>query len=90
MTPKNLVLAWLGLMAGFVATLLLAQTRLGVFYTPIAVAIALAQALTVVALFMEAKYSSRLTWFFAAGGVYWLGMLFVLSLADYLSRGWLK
>jgi cytochrome c oxidase subunit 4 len=90
MKTKHLILVWLGLMVGFVATLLLGQWRLGVFYTPVAVVIASVQALLVIAFFMEAKYSSRLTWFFAAAGIYWLGFLFVLSLGDYFSRGWLK
>jgi len=90
MKTKHLVLVWLGLVAGFIATLLLGQWRLGFFYTPVAVFIAAAQAFLVVAFFMEAKYSSRLTWFFAAAGIYWLGILFVLSLGDYFSRAWLK
>lgn len=90
MTPRKLILAWVGLIAGFIATLLLAQTSLGVWDTPLAVAIAFGQGFVVVAFFMEAKYSSRLTWFFVTGGIYWLGILFLFSLADYFSRGWLK
>jgi cytochrome c oxidase subunit 4 len=37
---------------------------------------------------MHVRYSSRLTWIFVGAGVFWLLILFVLTLADYLSRGW--
>ncbi|HWD18656.1 MAG TPA: cytochrome C oxidase subunit IV family protein [Verrucomicrobiae bacterium] len=82
--------AWGALMAGFFLTLGLAHARLGAFYLPVAMVIAAAQMMVVMWYFMHLRVSSRLTWLFAAGGIYWLGILFVLGLADYLSRGWLK
>ena len=77
-------------MAGFLLSLGLAFLPLGMFYSPLAMVIAAGQMLLVMACFMHLRTSSRLTWLFAAGGIYWLGILFVLGLADYLSRGWLK
>jgi cytochrome c oxidase subunit 4 len=83
-------MAWLGLMAGFVLTLVLAQARLGAWHIPVAMVIAAVQMLLVMVYLMHLRFSSRLTWLFAAGGIYWLGILFILGLSDYISRGWLK
>lgn len=52
----------------------------------IALAIATVKATVVVMYFMHVKYSSKLTWVFAAAGVFWLVILFVLLFSDYLTR----
>ena len=54
-----------------------------------AITIASTKGLLVVLYFMHVRFSSRLTWVFVGAGVFWLLILFVLTLADYLSRGWL-
>jgi cytochrome c oxidase subunit 4 len=54
-----------------------------------AITIASTKALLVVLYFMHVRYSSRLTWVFVGAGVFWMLILFVLTLSDYLSRGWL-
>ena len=54
-----------------------------------AITIAVAKGLLVVLYFMHLRYSTRLIWIFAGAGVFWLLILIVLTLADYLSRGWL-
>jgi cytochrome c oxidase subunit 4 len=53
-----------------------------------AITIALAKALLVVLYFMHVRYSGKLTWIFVGAGVFWLLILFALTLADYMSRGW--
>ena len=53
-----------------------------------AITIALTKALLVILYFMHVRYSSRLIWIFVGAGVFWLLILFVLTLADFLSRGW--
>ena len=53
-----------------------------------AITIAVAKGLLVVLYFMHLRYSTRLIWIFAGAGVFWLLILIVLTLADYLSRGW--
>jgi len=63
--------------------------RLHVANALAAITIALAKGLLVVLYFMHLRYSNRLTWIFAGAGVFWLLILIVLTLADYLSRGWL-
>ena len=52
-------------------------------------AIAVFKATLVVLFFMHVKYSSRLTWAVVLGGVFWLGILLVLTMSDYLTRSWL-
>jgi len=37
---------------------------------------------------MHVKYSTRLTWAVVAGSIFWLGILLVLTMSDYLTRGW--
>ncbi len=54
-----------------------------------AITIASTKGLLVVLYFMHVRYSSRLTWVFVGAGVFWLLILFVFTLSDYLSRGWL-
>ncbi len=54
-----------------------------------AITIAVTKALLVVLYFMHLRYSSRLIWVFAGAGVFWFLILIVLTLADFLSRGWL-
>jgi len=51
-----------------------------------AVAIAIGKALLVVLYFMHARYSSRLTWIFAAAGFLWLTILIGGTIDDVLTR----
>ena len=62
---------------------------LGIWNTPIALAIAVAKATLVILFFMHVIHSTRLTWVVVIGSFLWLGVLFVLTFADYLTRGWL-
>jgi cytochrome c oxidase subunit 4 len=54
--------------------------------TVVALTIAVAKATLVVLYFMHVRYSSRLTWVIVAAGIFWLGILFVLTFSDYASR----
>ena len=62
--------------------------RLHVANALAAITIALTKAILVVLYFMHVRYSHRLTWIFVGAGVFWFVILIVLTLADYLSRGW--
>jgi cytochrome c oxidase subunit IV len=70
-------------------TVQMAFIDLGPFNTVAALVIALFKATLVVLFFMHVKYSSRLTWAIALSGVFWLGILLVLTMSDYLTRAWL-
>src|SRR3989442_15931908 len=55
--------------------------------TPIALLIATIKAVLVILFFMHVIHSTRLTWVVVVGAFLWLGVLFVLTFADYLTRG---
>lgn len=54
--------------------------------TFVALGIALIKAALVVLFFMHVKFSSRLVKFSIVAGLFWLGIMFVLTLSDYNSR----
>ena len=56
--------------------------------TPIALLIATIKATLVILFFMHVIHSTRLTWVVIIGAFLWLGVLFVLTFADYLTRVW--
>ncbi|MDQ2975356.1 MAG: cytochrome C oxidase subunit IV family protein [Acidobacteriota bacterium] len=55
----------------------------------IALTIAVIKATLVVLYFMHVRYSSRLIWIVFGSALFWLGILFALTLSDYWTRGWL-
>ena len=69
-------------------TVFASRVDLGSFNTPIAMAIASIKAALVILFFMHAIHSTRLTWVVILASFLWLGVLFVLTLSDYLSRAW--
>jgi cytochrome c oxidase subunit IV len=62
---------------------------LGAMNTIVAMAIAVTKALLVVLFFMHVRYSTKLTKLVVAGGFVWLGIMFLLTMMDFASRGWL-
>jgi cytochrome c oxidase subunit 4 len=69
-------------------TVLIAFVDLGALNIVAALTIAVFKATLVVLYFMHVKYSTRLTWAVVVGSVFWLGILIVLTMGDYLTRGW--
>ncbi len=61
---------------------------LGLLSPVVALTIAILKASLVVLFFMHLRWSSRLTWVVGGAGLFWVGILFVLSLSDYLTRSW--
>ncbi len=79
-----------GLLMGLlVLTIVLAFAHLGPFELLAAYTIAAVKALLIILYFMHVRKSSRLTWAFAGSAFVWLGILLVLTMGDYLTRGWL-
>ena len=76
------------LLVGTGLTVFAALHDLGVLNTPVALTIATIKAALVILFFMHAIHSTRLTWVVIIGSFLWLGVLFVLTFADYLSRLW--
>jgi cytochrome c oxidase subunit 4 len=89
--PVSLYLAiFLALMVGTVLTVIVARFDLGVLNNIVMLSIAGAKALLVVLFFMHVRWSTRLTWVVASSGFFWLLILFTLTMADYMSRGWVS
>ena len=63
------------------------QLELGVWHTPVGLAIAACKASLVFLFFMHLLHSPRLTWLILAGALFFMGILFALTLSDYLARG---
>ena len=78
------------LMLGTYLTVQMAYVDLGAFNPYVALTIAVIKATLVVLFFMHVKYSTRLTWVAVSSGIFWLGILLVLTMSDYLSRGWMQ
>lgn len=89
--PLRLYLTIFGaLMLGTFITVWVAFFDLGPFNNVVMLAIACAKALLVVLYFMHVRWSTRLTMVVAAAGFFWLLILFTLTMADYMSRGWIE
>jgi cytochrome c oxidase subunit 4 len=77
--------ALLGLLA---LTIALAYLNLGPFNTVAALAISAAKAAVIALVFMEARQRGPLIWVVIAAGLFWLGLMFALSMSDFLTRSW--
>jgi cytochrome c oxidase subunit 4 len=83
-------------LAVFAALLVLTALTTGIAFVDlggaanvaVALAIAVVKALLVALYFMHLRDSSPLTKIFAGAGLFWLGLLIVLTMSDYMSRGW--
>jgi cytochrome c oxidase subunit 4 len=88
--PKRVYYTIFGiLMLGTYLTVQIAFFDLGRLNTVVALTIAVIKATLVVLFFMHVKYSTRLTWAVVLGSIFWLGIMFVLTMSDYLTRVWL-
>lgn len=76
------------LMVLTVLTVAVSRIDLGALNTAVALAIAVVKAAVVILWFMHVIHSPRLTWIVVIASVIWLGVLFVLTFSDYLTRGW--
>jgi cytochrome c oxidase subunit IV len=89
--PLRLYLTIFGaLMVGTAITVWVAFFDLGPLNNVVMLGIACAKALLVVLYFMHVRWSTRLTWVIAGSGFFWLLILFSLTMADYMSRGWIQ
>ena len=77
------LLALLGLTVGA------AYVDLGRWNLPLAMTIAAAKAALILLYFMHVRFSNKLTAVFSGAAFLWLVILLVLTLNDYMTRGWL-
>src|SRR5216684_1788786 len=81
-------LVFFALAIGTILTVAASRFDLGMWNTPIALVIATIKAVLVILFFMHVIHSTRLTWVVIVASFLWLGVLFVLTFADYLTRMW--
>jgi len=87
---KVYVAIFLALMAGTALTIWAGLHDFpGQLNVIIALTIAVIKATLVVLYFMHVRYSSRLVWVVFGSALFWLGILFALTLNDYWTRSWL-
>jgi cytochrome c oxidase subunit IV len=73
-----------------IATVLAAGQDFGPFNTVVALGIAVTKATLVVLFFMHVKYGTSLVKLYVVAAIIWLGIMMVITLSDYASRGWLS
>jgi cytochrome c oxidase subunit 4 len=84
------VTIFLVLLVGTALTVLAAfQDFAGPLNTIVAMTIAVTKATFVVLYFMHVRYSARLIWVIMASALFWMAILFALTLSDYWTRGWI-
>jgi cytochrome c oxidase subunit 4 len=89
--PKSLYYTvFTALIIGTGLTVLAAEIDLGALNNVVMIAIAGTKALLVILFFMHVRWSTRLTWVVAGSGFFWLLILFGITMADYMSRGWVE
>ena len=88
-SQKSYFFVWGLLLLLLFLTWIAAQFKLGPFQIIIALAIAVAKTVLVIGYFMHVRSAGRLTRVFVIAGFFWLGILIVLGMNDYLSRGWI-
>jgi cytochrome c oxidase subunit IV len=84
---KIYYIIWVTLMVFTVITAEVASVDLGPFNTAVALIIATFKATLVVLFFMHVKYTSeKMTKTVIMCAIFWLGLLLILSLADFATR----
>lgn len=89
-TSSGLYVAiWVILMVLTGTTVFAASVDLGIFNIVVALLIATIKGTLVVLFFMHLKYSPKLTMVTVIAAMFFMFLLFSLSLTDYLTRDWL-
>ena|SRR5688572_5731646 len=83
---RTLWIVYAILMALLFATVGAAFIHLGHFNIVLAMLIACAKAALVVWIFMHVKYGGRLVWIFSTAAFIWLGIMFIITFSDYVTR----
>ena len=87
---RTYLLVYVLLMLLMALTTGLAFVDLTPWSTLVAMVIAGAKAVAVILYFMHLRYSSRMSWVFAGLGIYFVGMLILLTMNDVRTRAWLS
>ncbi len=74
------------LLVGTAVTVFAANIDFGRMNDVIAMTIAVTKMMLVLLYFMHVRYSSRLIHVIVVAGFFWLGIMFVLTISDYMTR----
>jgi cytochrome c oxidase subunit 4 len=80
---------WATLMVCTGLTVFAGSVDLGIFNIVVALLIATIKGTLVVLFFMHLRYSTKLTMVTVVAAIFFLLIMFSLSMTDYLTRGWL-
>ena len=86
---RTYVLVLLALLVLTAATTLVAFVDLGNFSVLAALGIAVCKMLLVALFFMHVRHSTKLTKLVVLGGLVWLFILLMLTMSDFVTRGWI-
>jgi cytochrome c oxidase subunit IV len=86
---KTYALVFAALIALTITTVAVSKLELGEYNFVCALTIAVIKGTLVVMFFMDVRRSSSMTKLFVGAGLFWLAIMLVFLLSDYLSRGWL-
>jgi cytochrome c oxidase subunit 4 len=84
------VFVFLGLMIATGLTVFASYVDLGLWNTPVALAIAISKASLVVLFFMHLKYGSRLQWVWVGAAIFFLLLLLSGTMSDVLAHVYLN
>ena len=88
--PRIYLVIFLALMLGTGLTVLAAFSDFpGPLNVVVALTIAVVKATLVVLYFMHVRYSPRLIWLVIGSALFWLAIMFALTISDYWTRTWL-
>ncbi|HEY1754950.1 MAG TPA: cytochrome C oxidase subunit IV family protein [Bryobacteraceae bacterium] len=82
------VAVWAALILLTITTVAVSKLELGEFNFVAAMTIAVIKGSLVVWFFMNVRQAASLTRLFVGAGFFWMAILIVFVLSDYLSRGW--
>jgi cytochrome c oxidase subunit IV len=87
-SAASYLLTGIALLAFLALTITAAYTNLGPLNTVVAMSISIVKSAFIVLFFMHLRHSKSIMWVFVAAGFFWLGIMLVLGMSDYMSRGW--
>ena len=88
--PRVYIVIFLALLLGTGLTAWVAYFNFpGPLNAVVALTIAVIKVTLVVLYFMHVRYSPRLIALVIASGLFWLAIMFALTISDYSTRGWL-
>ncbi|MDQ4074998.1 MAG: cytochrome C oxidase subunit IV family protein [Chloroflexota bacterium] len=88
-SEKTYFLVFLALLGLLVISIAVTYVELGVLTYPVAIGIAVIKTILIILYFMHVIHSTALTKLFVSVGFFWLLILLLITMTDFLTRDWL-